>query len=242
MHILVFGAGHFGQKAIRLFQKRFPEALLTIVDTESQRLRFFSDTLIRTVHSDAVNFLDAILTQRDPANFPDWIVPAIPIHLAYEWIKRNIASMVHLVPIPFPEEIRSRLPNPFSGGIGTVYTSIADFLCPDACPTPESHCTHTGLPRPLTMNQYLETIGGNRYRAIVVQSIQLGPGAGGYPPKALLDAQDRVMTSDRPVLLATACACHAVVDAFRLTRAPQAQKIETPAFGGGGGPTSGTIG
>jgi hypothetical protein len=221
MHLLIFGAGHFGQRAIRLFRNCFPEAVLTVVDTESQRLEPFSDPSIRPVCAHAVDFLDAVLRQGNPENFPDWIVPAVPIHLAYEWIKRNMTAAIDMVSIPFPEEIRSQLPNPLSGGIGTVYTSIADFRCPDACPAPESHCTHTGLPRPLTMNQYLENIGGDRYRSIVIQSIQLGPGAGGYPPKALLDARDRVATSDRPILLATACACHAVVDAFRLWRRPQ---------------------
>ncbi|WP_051327834.1 hypothetical protein [Desulfatirhabdium butyrativorans] len=225
MHILIFGAGHFGKRAIRLFRKCFPEAVLTIVDAESQRLRPFSGALIRLVCSDAVDFLGAVLRQRNPVNFPDWIVPAVPIHLACEWIKRDIAPEYHWVSIPFPEEIRSRLPNPFPGGIGTVYTSIADFRCPDACPAPASHCTHTGLPRPLIMNQYLETIGGDRYHSVVIQSIQLGPGAGGYPAKALLDARDRVVASDRPVLLATACACHGVVDAFRLTRAAQTDSL-----------------
>lgn len=228
MHILVLGAGHFGQKAIRLFRKRFSDAVLTVVDSNHQRLQSITVPRIRPACADATDYLDTVLRQRDRVNFPDWIVPAVPIHLAYEWIKRDLAPVSSLVPIPFPGEIRSRLPNPFPGGIGTLYTSIADFRCPDACPAPVSHCTHTGLPRPLTMNHYLETIGGDCYHSVVIQSIQLGPGAGGYPPQALLNARDCVLKSDRPVLLATACACHAVVNAFRLAYAAKTDSWEIP--------------
>jgi len=217
MHILVMGAGRFGQKAIRHFQAHVPNACLTVVDRDSDRLSSFGGTSIHRVCSDAVAYLNNVLPDLDASD--DWIIPAVPIHLAFEWMLQQVGQEHRIVPIAFPEDILKELPNRFRGPFGTVYTSIADFRCPDGCAAPESHCTYTGLPRPLTMDRYLQTIGGTSYHAIVVQSVQIGPGVGGYHPQALSVARDGILeAAPRPVLLATACRCHAVVTAFRMVR------------------------
>jgi hypothetical protein len=50
----------------------------------------------------------------------------------------------------------------------------------------------------------------------VIRSRQLAPGVGGYPPAALRQAEAASLAAPRSVLLATACKCHAVIDAFRI--------------------------
>jgi len=222
VHILVMGAGRFGQKAIRHFQTHVPNACLTVVDRDGDRLSPFGGTSIHRVCSDAVAYLNQVLPDLDISN--DWIIPAVPIHLAFEWMLQEVGKEYRIVPIAFPEDILQELPNRFYGPFGTVYTSIADFRCPDGCPAPESHCTYTGLPRPLTMDRYLQTIGGRSYRSIVVQSVQIGPGVGGYHPQALLSARDGILEAvPRSVLLTTACRCHAVVSALWIARQGRAR-------------------
>ncbi len=217
MQILVMGAGRFGRKAIRYFQTHFPNACLTVVDRDEHRLNSLEGSSIRRVRSNAVDYLNEALPTLDALE--DWIIPAVPIHLAYEWIRRQFEPERRIVPIAFPEDLRPQLPNRFPGPFGTVYTSIADFRCPDGCPALESHCTHTGLPRPFSMDRYLLTIGGISHCSIVIQSVQIGPGVGGYPPQALLTARDSILAAGvRPILLATACRCHAVVTALRIDR------------------------
>lgn len=217
MDILVMGAGRFGQQAVRHCKTHVPNACLTIVDRDSDRLSPFLGTSIQGVCADAVSYLNDVLPGLNASK--DWIIPAVPIHLAFEWMVHQVGQEDRIVPIAFPDDMLQALPNRFCGPFGTVYTSIADFRCPDACPALESHCTHTGLPRPLTMDRYLKTIWGTVYRSIVVQSVQIGPGVGGYHPQALLDARDAILeAAPGPVFLATACRCHAVVTALRRMR------------------------
>ncbi len=215
MHIHVMGAGRFGRRAIRYFQTHVPDACLTVVDRDSDRLRPFEGTSIQVVCSNVIDYLKEALLKANALD--DWIIPAVPIHLACEWLLRLPGLEHRIAPIDFPKEILPRLPNRFPGPFGTVYTSIADFRCPDACPAPESHCTHTGLPRPLSMDRYLHHLENSSYRSIVIQSVQIGPGVGGYRLQALLTARDHILAAvPRPVLLATACRCHAVITALRM--------------------------
>jgi hypothetical protein len=54
---------------------------------------------------------------------------------------------------------------------------------------------------------------------IVIRSHQLLPGVGGIYPADLLDALDIVRrNSHRPLMIATACRCHGVVDFMRLEK------------------------
>jgi len=46
---------------------------------------------------------------------------------------------------------------------------------------------------------------------IVIQSVQLGPGVGGYRPGALFDLADRISLYQGPFFAATACRCHGVI-------------------------------
>jgi hypothetical protein len=146
---------------------------------------------------------------------PEWIVPAVPVHVAYEWIIGRLAGEgLRVVPLTVPETVVQCLPNVFRGEAGAIYASNADFLCPDNCPEPETICTHTGKPRPCNLYEKLAEVAQPPFRAIVVRSRQLAPGVGGYRPQTLFDTLREVRKAPGPVLLSTACRCHGVMHAF----------------------------
>jgi hypothetical protein len=118
-----------------------------------------------------------------------------------------------------PEAVVQRLPNVFRGEGGAIYASNADFLCPDNCPEPEAICTHTGKPRPCNLYEKLGEVAAPPFRAIVVRSLQLAPGVGGYRPETLFQTLAAVQRVSGPVLLSTACRCHGVMHAFTVRAA-----------------------
>jgi hypothetical protein len=130
----------------------------------------------KTVCMDGIEYLGQNLKSID---YPDWIIPAIPVHVAYEWVRLKIKKNYILKTTPVPEELIISLPNVFKGKKDEIYMSIADFICPDNCPEPEDLCTYTGKPRPLTLYKKLESIKHDNFRSVVVRSRQLSPGIGG---------------------------------------------------------------
>ena len=66
-------------------------------------------------------------------------------------------------------------------------------------------------------NAYLKNIEFSSFRSVVICSRQLFPGVGGYAPHALFQALHEIEQSHHRILLSTACRCHGVLDAFRLS-------------------------
>ena len=164
---------------------------------------------------DGVEF---VCERLDSGERPDMIVPALPVHLAYEYVRRRMDGMDGrrlLRPLPMSETGMDRLPNPVSGADGEVYVSHAEFVCPDTCAEPADRCTVTGRPRRQDMFELLGALTGD-FTPVVLRSRQLAPGVGGYTPEALIEAANRVERLSGIVLLATACRCHGVVHAFQI--------------------------
>jgi hypothetical protein len=211
--ILIIGSGAFGKRAADVLYDIRPDVMITVVDRDAALLHRFNNRSVETVCKDGISFLAEKMTDDRP---PDWIVPAIPKHVAYEWMRVASDRLFSMESVPVPAPVFNMLPNPIRGKNGEVYTSNADFLCPDDCPEPKTICTVTGKPRPRALHSYLETITYRNFRSVVVTSRQLAPGAGGYTPKALRDALTRVKAAHTPVLLSTACKCHGVVHAVKI--------------------------
>jgi hypothetical protein len=145
--------------------------------------------------------------------------------VASEWLKGNLSEIYDIHSIKIPASWRSQLPNAIEGNAGQVYVSHADFICPDNCPEPEKVCTHTGKPRPLDLFRLLARLKLGHVRPIVLRSRQLLPGVGGIYPSDLINALGAVIKSSRhPVMIATACRCHGVVDFIHLTNKNARQK------------------
>jgi len=213
--IWILGAGRFGLKAAKVLSRNNKKAELTIIEKSSRICKQIERVGFKTVCMDGIEYLDQNLKSID---YPGWIIPAIPVHVAYEWVRLKIKDSYILKATPVPKELIMNLPNVFEGKRGEIYMSIADFICPDNCPEPEDICTHTGKPRPFTLYKKLESIKHDNFRSVVVRSRQLSPGVGGYSPEALFHALDVIKASNIPVLLSTACRCHGVMHAFRLEK------------------------
>ncbi|MCX7822222.1 MAG: NAD-binding protein [Syntrophobacterales bacterium] len=224
-NIFIIGAGAFGRKALERLSKKYPESVITVVDNSKETLDLLFDNItshfrIKTLHGDGIE----ILTWHDAD--PDlWIIPAIPIHVAREWLNRKLSYKgIIIESTPLPKEMLEKLPNPFriSGREDIVFVSIADFICPDNCPEPLEKCTHTGKPRPGNLFDMIASAVPNPWSALVFRSFQLAPGVGGYPLSYLVEGMKTMeelyssKEAKNGVIIATACRCHGVINAIKL--------------------------
>ena len=148
---------------------------------------------------------------------PDWIIPALPVHLAAEWFLVRMGPE-RLDRVTVPSKIESLLPNPIRGSDGNIYVSHADFRCPDDCAEPRDICTVTGEPRKRNMFEILSDIHLPSFKALVIRSHQLGAGIGGYRPKHHLTLLDKVDQARGQLLVGTACRCHGVITGLERIR------------------------
>jgi hypothetical protein len=117
-------------------------------------------------------------------------------------------------PCAVPENLIPQLPNTFKGPEGQVYMSNADFICPENCNEPEKKCPVTGKSRPCRLYSRLARIKCEGYRSLVLRSLQLAPGVGGYRGKQLSAILSAVQNQPGKYLVSTASKCHGVMHAF----------------------------
>lgn len=214
IHVLILGAGRFGRLAAQRLGRRHPHAAITVVDQATEFTGNPAFLGCETVASDGIDYLAGVM---GGGAAPDWIVPALPLHVAWLWMKRDLAAAGRrVVALAVPGAVAARVPHPLRGDHGQLYASNADFICPDDCPEPERFCTVTGKPRPVVMFAHLAGLRVPGFAPVVVRSRQLAPGVGGYRPADLRQAEAAALAAPDAVLLATACKCHAVIDAFRI--------------------------
>lgn len=209
---LIIGCGHFGSRAARkLFQKNPPSKII-IADRNKKALQKVSRLPVETAVDDGVSYLDRFLSEGRKI---DYIIPAVPLHLAFEFILSRLKPLggkrEKLPPL-------SGLPNPVTGKTNDLYTSLADFLCSEDCPEPAHYCTITRKNREKPLYQILKELKGV-FESKVIRSHQLAPGVGGFRPEALLrfpkDIREK-MNSGRLILISTASRCHGVTSALSL--------------------------
>ncbi|MDO9110598.1 MAG: potassium transporter [Desulfatirhabdiaceae bacterium] len=211
-HIWIIGAGRFGKKAVSAIKKRHPESFITVVDHCPKACEAISGPGLTTVCMDGVSYLHHYLTD---AERPVWVIPVIPVHLVYEWIRLRLLPDISTAPVDIPECFRRSLPNVFPGNTGEIFVSNATFVCPENCSEPRDLCTNTRMPRKQSLYQAIAALSCNGFLNLVLQSEQLAPGIGGIRPLALFDTLSAVQQFPESILLSTACRCHGVVQAFR---------------------------
>ena len=203
---LIIGCGHFGSRAARRLLEKNPYSEITVVDKDEKAFERVFDLPVERVVSDALSYLDQFLMDGLSA---DYIIPAIPYHLAFKLILFRLKPLgAKRAKIPPLQE----LPNPMIGKTGDLYTSLADFLCPEDCIEPSQFCTATGKKRPKSLFKILGDLKGP-FDSRVIRSQQFGPGVGGYQPEVLLTLIETIKKrrgSNRPFLISTACRCHGV--------------------------------
>jgi hypothetical protein len=206
--VWIIGGGRFGLRAARYFLEQSDiAAAVTLVDRDRQCLSEAQSLGCTTVAGDGVDFLFNELTR---TRKPDWVVPAVPLHLAWEWCRLTLGTD-RLVSCSLPDDIDRDLPHPFRGEDNQIYVSHADFLCPPNCLEPDDRCTMTQKPRKKDMFRLIAELNLPQISCFVLQSRQLGPGVGGYAPMHLFDLAARISRQHGRCLVATACRCHGVI-------------------------------
>ena len=203
---LVAGGGRFGRQAVKKMLLR-PRAQVYVIDKNpSTAEKLLAEIPLpegRLVVADAVTYLSSYVSQDDHDSA--WIVPTIPLHLAAALI-RQLTGRGHLDWDEMPS-----LPHGFLAPNGELYSSLADFTCPEDCPQPPDHCYTTGEPREKSLVHILRDILYHDYPSLVLQSRQLAPGVGGFQVAAIRQLLKQ-MENDipGPLVFSTACLCHGV--------------------------------
>ncbi len=202
----VAGAGRFGRQAISKLLLR-PRAQVFVVErnssTAEELLTEIPSLEGRLVVADATVFLSSYIGRDDHDSA--WIVPTIPLHLAAALISQLTGrGCLEWDEIPL-------LPHGFLGPNGELYSSLADFTCPEDCSQPPDHCYTTGEPREKSLVQILAEISCHDYPSLVLRSQQLAPGVGGFQVASIRKLL-RQMNNDipGPLVFSTACLCHGV--------------------------------
>ena len=203
---LIVGCGHFGSRAvIKLFQKD-PQSKIIVVDKNKEVLQSISRLPVGTAVCDGIIYLCQFLSEGRKA---DYIIPAVPLHLAFEFILSQIKSLGakrdRIPPI-------SGLPNPVIGKTGDLYTSHANFLCSEDCLEPAQYCTFTREKRLKPLYKILIDLEG-AFESKVIRSHQLAPGVGGFRLNMLLGLLEdikRKKNRSRLILISTGSRCHSV--------------------------------
>ena len=209
----IIGGGQFGLNAAQKIRTQESDAVILVVEEDFTICQQIEKLGFEALCGEGIQYLTQNLINAD---YPDWIIPAIPLHVAFEWIQGKLSKKYETEVIAVSDELVRQLPHPIRGGKGQLYISNADFVCPADCSEPEEICTYTGEPRPRILNAFLEKIDYHDLRSVVVCSRQLFPGIGGFTPKALFQGLEIIKAEVRPVILSTACYCHGVVHAFRI--------------------------
>jgi len=216
--ILVIGAGHFGERAVRILNTG-PQRPLLLIDRDENRLAKINGLNVTKILADGVQFLSDHYTLLNPSNM---IVPAIPIHLALEWLKRHLQENhqgYHVKLLPIPKETPATLPHTWDGHDGSLLISYADFKCPDDCPEPVEACTVTGERRSKPLHTLLAEINLPGFQNHGIVSRQLAPGLGGYAFVELQSLLQKVLRAENSKwLISTACKCHGVMTAMEVIK------------------------
>ena len=207
---LILGAGKFGRLALERLGKEDKEAAFLVVDRNPQALpeaRGLTNAPVEMVTAEAGAFLAARLHQGAAW---DWLIPAVPEHVAFSWLRQGPLAGAGWEPLAVPPELAALTPVAHHGREGELYLSQALHLCPDDCAEPQV-CPVTGEPREIPLYEELAALNIPGYQIAVIPSRQLAPGVGGFSPETLLALARDLAGREGKILVATACRCHGVV-------------------------------
>ena len=211
--IFIIGAGHFGKRAVSILTQK-SDSPISVLDRDEHRLLEIKEPKLKKIHGDGINFLVENFHLLSPSNI---IIPAIPVHVASEWLKKHLDGSLELMQIQVPEEIKTFLPHTWLGSEGSLLVSYADFQCPDDCPEPADYCTVTRKKRETPLYDLLSQLKPPKFRVHIITSRQLAPGLGGFRVDDLKRLAERVRKEGvEKWLVGTACKCHGTVTALEI--------------------------
>jgi hypothetical protein len=210
---LILGAGKFGRLSLRRLKAQDSEAHFLVIDHQEAALVQAQTPEIMDAEmrvGEAISFLATHLGPEPPW---DWLIPMVPVHVAYGWLLSGPLAGKGWEPAEIPRDLEGLAALAVRGPAGELYLSQARHLCPDDCDEPLV-CPVTGEEhQPL----FLKLAEASRpgLPILVVASRQLAPGVGGYAPQRLLELDAEVAEAQGPLLVATACRCHGVVHGLK---------------------------
>ncbi len=211
--IRVLGAGRFGRLAAQKLKRRFPDAIMSITERDAAKADEVAGALgIAALAEESIQSISRVPPADDL-----WLIPAVPVHVGFEWLLNELGRVAQVRRLPVPPEVDLKVPNPIHASSGTLYASFATFMCPDYCSEPDETCTRTGKPRPGELHEIFRKILLPGFDAAVLRSWQLAPGVGGYPGRSLNGLLARIVSKPGAYLIATSCRCHGVMDALEWT-------------------------
>lgn len=202
MRYVILGFGKFGRLALDRLLEVDAYARVVVVDRDERAMAREFPRSVEPILSDAIGFL----TEGHRLDPEDLILPLVPFNVAAAYV---LARRPGAARVPIPASVEDLVPNPFRIGRSDLCCSRADFICPDDCPEGDV-CTVTGLPRE-PLHEALEALKVSGFTTLVLRSLQVLPGVGGYPPGHLQRLLRHV--SDGTYLIATACKCHGILTA-----------------------------
>ena len=100
----IIGGGKFGLRAAKALSKIDPPNRITIVEKQKAVCGQLKRLGFETVCMDGLQYIEHNLKH---AHDPDWIIPAIPLHVAYEWIRAKMSATDTFENIAAPENLVS---------------------------------------------------------------------------------------------------------------------------------------
>jgi hypothetical protein len=211
---LILGAGKFGRLALRRLSAQDPGARFLLIDRQAQALAEARTSQVEgaeMLEAEAIPYLAAHLGPDSPW---DWLIPMVPMHVAYTWLVAGPLAGQGWEPAEVPGDLGNLAPLCIPGPGGELYLSQARHRCPDDCDEPPV-CPVTGLNRQQPLFGKLAETSRPGWSILVVASRQLAPGVGGYSPQELVKLAETAAGASGPLLVATACRCHGVVHGLR---------------------------
>ncbi len=205
--IWIIGLGRFGYIAFQRLSQAANDRHFVLVDPVEENLLKCNGPAATLRIGDGVAFLESHLNKN---RHPDWIIPALPVHLAVEWILLQMGPRM-VRRITKPPEFETAVPNPIRSPDGNLYVSHAHFKCPADCDEPRDICTVTREKRHQNMFELLGNLDIEPFESINIRSHQLGPGIGGYRPEQLFELMENVNQARGAIAVSTACRCHGVI-------------------------------
>ncbi len=202
----VLGLGKFGRRAA-LYLRGIYKGRVIGVDPRSENVKWAKERGIEAHLGDGISFL---LDPPSKIEGEDYLIPALPIHLAAYWLLAKRPKELELQIAPLPSHILQRLPHPISLPDNSCATSYATFICPEDCKEGR-FCPKLGLKRGIPLYEFLRDLSTESDFVYVIQSRQLGPGMGGYKTEELLKLMDLQLDREKPIILATSCRCHGIL-------------------------------
>jgi hypothetical protein len=205
---LILGGGKFGRLALERLGRQDTEARFLIVDYGPVPLLVEEGLpAYQQVQAEAITFL--VQQLRGDSRW-DWIIPMVPVHVAYHWLMKGPLAESGWHPTAVPATLEHLVRNARRGLEGELYLSRARHLCPDDCAEPDI-CPVTDESRLSPLYQELASLILPGYQLRVIPSRQLAPGVGGYSPVELLYVARNLKALTGNILIVTACRCHGVI-------------------------------